>query len=468
MPTRHEYTAAMQNPGQRFLDPELSAGRTVRKGSGQPVVYSGQFASVYRLVGNRRERAVRCFVSEAPDRQQRYRAMSDYLCMLHPPGFVDFEYLDRELLVGGERHPVVKMDWVEGETLDKYVGANRNDAGAMRDLARRWLELMTALQDLSMAHNDLQHGNVIVAPSGEIRLVDYDGVFVDTFQGQPSPELGHRNYQHPARTARDYDRNIDNFPALVIHLSLTAVGSDPTLWDRFHNGDNLLFTRKDLENPGATPLWSALASCPDPTVRKLTTELRRYCRLPVARAPTLGQVLGRRASAGAPRARAGKPPRLTLKTGGRRRQSTPPGGAGSPGQRTGSPGLASHNRSTGSNASASAGVAGPHSSGARANFRAPQLEVLARKSMATAIRIGRVTGKAVNRSANAVCKMFGGISRGEADIVGGLCIFALLALPAFVVVALYHLFGDLTSILITHLVCSAVGAAVWAWLARSS
>ncbi len=466
MPTRHEYTAAMQNPGVRFNHPELAGGRTAQNGSGQPIVYAGQFASVYRITTNGRDHAVRCFVSEAPDRQQRYHAIGHYLNMLRPPGFVAFEYLDRELLVGGERHPVVKMDWVEGLTLERYIDANRNSTAAIQALSVAWRKLMADLLALPLAHNDLQHGNVIVTPTGEIRLVDYDGVFIPTFRGLPSPELGHRNYQHPHRTAQDYGEDIDNFPALVIYLSLLAVSRDPSLWGRFHNGDNLLFTRKDLENPGATPLWSALASCPDPTARKLTAELRRYCRLPVARAPTLGQVLGRRASAGAPRARAGKPPRLTLKTGGRRRQSTPPGGAGSPGQRTGSPGLASQNRSTGSNASAGAGVAGPHSSGARANFRAPQLEVLARKSMATAIRIGRVTGKAVNRSANAVCKTFGGISRGEADIIGGLCIFALLTLPAFVVVALYHLFGDLKSILITHLVCSAVGAAWFVWHAK--
>ena len=88
--------------------------------------------------------------------------------------------------------------------------------------------------------------------------------------------------------------------------------------------------------------------------------------------------------------------------------------------------------------------------------------------MAAAIRIARVTAKAVNRSATAVYNVFDKVYRVEADIVGGLCFFALLTLPACVVVAFYHLFGDLTSILITHLVCSAVGAAVWAWRARSS
>ena len=63
MPTRDAYTAAMQNPGDRFRDPELvQRENAVRKASGQPIVYSGQFASVYRMSGKGRDHAVRCFV----------------------------------------------------------------------------------------------------------------------------------------------------------------------------------------------------------------------------------------------------------------------------------------------------------------------------------------------------------------------------------------------------------------------
>ena len=320
MPTRHQYTAAMQNPRVRFQERELARGKTAVGKSGQPIVYSGQFASVYRITSNGRDRAVRCFVSEDPNRKQRYRAMSDYLNMMRPPGFVDFEYLDRELLVDKERHPVVKMEWVAGTTLDKYVEANRTNPGALTKLAAEWLRLMSGLQSLPMAHNDLQHGNIIVQPTGGIRLVDYDGVFLSPFKGQPSPELGHRNYQHPRRTARDYDENIDNFPVLVIYLSLMAVGSDPSLWDRFHTGENLLFTKDDLANPGSTDLWFALASIPGAGIPRLTAELRRCCQLPVAQTPPLSIILGCQTRTGSPPPQPGRPAPLRLKTSARRRQ----------------------------------------------------------------------------------------------------------------------------------------------------
>ena len=332
MPTRHEYTAAMQNPEARFNDRELANGTTAMSKPGQPLVYSGQLACVYRITSNGKDHAVRCFVSEASHRRQRYRAMSDYLNMMRPPGFVDFEYLDRELLVGGTRHPVVKMDWVEGLTLDRYVDANRNDAGRLQVLSTEWSKLIGDLRHMCIAHNDLQHGNVIVTPAGSMRLVDYDGVFLSSFKGLPSPELGHRNYQHPGRTARDYDENVDNFPALVIHLSLMAIGSDPSLWDQFHDDKDahLLFTKNDLANPGSTNLWSALAGIPDERIRRLAAELERCCRLPVSQTPPLHDILGCKGRTGRSSSQPSRPGRLRLKTSTRRRLQSAVGDRGRP------------------------------------------------------------------------------------------------------------------------------------------
>ena len=131
IPSRLEYTTAMQNPAKHFRDPELVHGSTVRNKSGQPTVYSGQFASVYRLTCNGMDRAVRCFAVDDPDRQQRYAAVTAHLGANLPDCFASFTYLDQEMLVGGTRHPVVKMDWVQGETVESFVNKNRNDHSAI-------------------------------------------------------------------------------------------------------------------------------------------------------------------------------------------------------------------------------------------------------------------------------------------------------------------------------------------------
>ena len=498
MPTRHEYTAAMQNPGVRFKDPELSKGHAVRNASGQPIVYSGQFASVYRVSGNGRDHAVRCFIDHVPHRQRRYSALSAYLNMMRPPSFVPFQYLDRELLVNGERHPVVKMDWVEGLTLDRYVDANRNSPSVLDTLTAEWLKLVKDLQGLPMAHNDLQHGNVMVTPAGGIRLVDYDGVFLDLFRGQPSPELGHRNYQHPGRTGRDYDTNIDNFPALVIHLSLSAVGRDPSLWDRFHNGDNLLFTKGDFARPGATPLWSALAGSPDPRVRRLMTELERCCRLPVAVTPRLETINVSPSSTGATPVPGKPPPRLVLKTTAAHQSQCPVSGISvSPSRRLISvPRSAQTPRqsrayslgtrpqmSSGPNlplgqsqASVpifSAGLGSPgsyapvmNSSGATRRPRLSRAVPLARMARAAAALSARVSRKVGRMAIAAMCATIDVIRYWDGErIATALCFLAMLILPAVGVLAVYYLIGNFAVTLTSFLMCAVAAAVLYAFFA---
>ena len=471
MPTRDAYTAAMQNPGDRFRDPELANGRTVRKASGQPIVYSGQFASVYRMSGKGRDHAVRCFVSEVPNRQQRYRALSDYLNIMRPPGFVPFAYLPRELLVRGERHPVLKMDWVEGKTLDRYIDANLANPSALSALATGWLRLMKDLQSMPMAHNDLQHGNIIVKPTGDLRLVDYDGVFLVPFKGERSPELGHRNYQHPSRTAQDYDEHVDNFPALVIHLSLMAIARDPSLWGRFHADDNLLFTKDDLVHPAGTPLWSELERCPDPEVRALTAELQRCCRLPVSQVPALDSILGRRPASGNATARPARTARLTLKTPIGRRQSTTTGGAnpstrissappGTSGRQVPSPGVTVRTRA------GRPGGSGVRSPSIEAKSRLGRLTHFIRKSTKAAAYAGRLVGRTTFRSLSAFRRIICNIHLHEDRMVTGLYLLALLTLLAFVVLGLYHMIGNIVAILATLLVCSGVATAVYIWQAN--
>ena len=165
---------------------------------------------------------MRCFTREVRDQQQRYTQLDQYLSAARPDTFVRFQYLDRGIRVKGQWYPIVKMAWVEGERLDRFVERNLNAPDILRDMAARWRGANGSLRGLNIAHNDLQHGNVMVQRDDAIRLVDYDGIFLPRFHGEDSPELGHKNYQHPLRTIRDYDESIDNFPSLVLYLRLVG------------------------------------------------------------------------------------------------------------------------------------------------------------------------------------------------------------------------------------------------------
>ena len=290
-PAITDFSEAIQNPQLCFKGTELEAGAVSVNQRGMPLVFSGAFACVYPVLVGGRKFAVRCFTREVKDQQTRYNQLSEYLINVLPPSFVHFEFLEHGISLKGAWYPVVRMEWVEGESLSSFVGSHLNDPDALRRVAAQWRGGPAAsLRGLRIAHNDLQHGNVMVQADGRIRLVDYDGMFLPRFRGERSPELGHKNFQHPLRTAEDYDAYVDNFPSLVVYLSLLAIASDPGLWV-FFNDDNLIFTRNDYADPGKSPLFDLLKKSPDQTVAKLTERLEECCALPVKDVPDLETVL---------------------------------------------------------------------------------------------------------------------------------------------------------------------------------
>ncbi len=286
-----DFSEAVQNPLLCFKGTELEAGAVTINQRGMPLVFSGAFACVYSVSVGEQKFAVRCFSREVKDQQTRYNQLSEYLINVLPPSFVHFEFLEHGISLKGTWYPVVRMEWVEGESLSSFVGSHLNDPDALRRVAAQWRGGPAAsLRGLGIAHNDLQHGNVMVQADGRIRLVDYDGMFLPRFRGERSPELGHKNFQHPLRTAEDYDAYVDNFPSLVVYLSLLAIASDPGLWS-FFNDDNLILTRNDYADPGKSQLFDLLKKSPDQAVAKLTERLEECCALPVKDVPDLETIL---------------------------------------------------------------------------------------------------------------------------------------------------------------------------------
>ena len=294
-PLASDYQDAVQNPAQCFGDAQLKLCRPVVTRLGLPRVASGTFASVYELcnlAAHPPQRwAVRCFSRPGTDQQSRYALLSQYLGRLHMPELVGFAYFAQGIRIKGQWVPIVRMEWVEGTTLHTYVGQHVHNGERLRGLAIRWRDLMAHLKANHIAHADLQHGNVLVTGSGELRLVDYDGMFVPDLRGQPSRELGHPNYQHPQRAGADYDERLDNFAALVIYTSLVALSYDASLWAQFHTGENLIFSESDFKAPQKSPVFERLYHSPERVVRELAQRLILACEGTLARVPDFAQTL---------------------------------------------------------------------------------------------------------------------------------------------------------------------------------
>lgn len=273
-PTPQDYNEAIQNPAHAFSDAELRTARPEVTSLGLPRPITGNFASVYRVHCGARDWAVRCFWREYADMQSRYAAISSYLQAQGLPYTVGFEYLPRGIQIRGQWYPILKMEWVEGILLNDCVEKNLHDAAALRDLARRWRDMVRSLEVAGIAHGDLQHGNVLVV-GNELKLVDYDAMFVPALGGTGSHELGHQNYQHPARSAQDFGPWLDRFSAGVVYLSLLALAQESSLWHEHNAGDEcLLFRRADFSAPDTSPLFARLSGLGNSEVSDHLVRLR--------------------------------------------------------------------------------------------------------------------------------------------------------------------------------------------------
>src|SRR5262249_22907350 len=210
------------------------------------------------------------------------------------PFMVDFDFLERGIRIHGQWFPALKMQWVGGVTLNEFARANLDNPASLESLFQVWLRMVRRLREADIAHGDLQHGNVLLVQSKReeylaVKLVDYDGMFVPALARTNSGEVGHPAYQHPQRLREGiYNLEVDRFPALVVATALRCllVGGRQ-LWERYDNGDNLLFRQEDLEAPSKSRLFYELLKLNDSEARFFVENLIEAARKPFDQTPLL-------------------------------------------------------------------------------------------------------------------------------------------------------------------------------------
>ena len=277
-PAAGDYYKAVQAPARVFTVPKLQAAEFVWDSLG-PTLARGSSAVVFQAAVDGKPRALRCYIRNDASSRDRYSALDAYLAAHDLSPYVSgTTWLDGAIQVNRATWPVLTMDWIDGRTLNEYVDflVASSNAAALTTLAAKWRALVALLQSSDFAHGDLQHGNVMVDQDGTLRLVDFDGVWIPQLAGQSPPtEFGHPNYQHPGQHV--WDRWLDTFSALVIYLSLVALGKDPALWLALYNSKNLLFAKNDFFPPFKTEAWKQLAAMGDPQVDELVRRLQECC-----------------------------------------------------------------------------------------------------------------------------------------------------------------------------------------------
>ena len=252
-PLISEYIESIKSEEDNFK--ELKYLRPILSDDGLPIMSSGNFAVVFKMWDERERRhyAIKCFTKDQPLRAESYQLIADELKKVSSSYIPYIRYYEKELFVDTgqtdeSEFPVLLMDWVEGESLDKYIHNNIEDRFQLNMLAFRFSQLAEWLIGQPFAHGDLKPDNILVLSNSALTLVDFDGMYVPAMYEQNAREVGSPDFSHPMRTEKNFDEHIDDFSIISILLSLKLLSLDSSLLNRFGASDRLLLSRTDYQN----------------------------------------------------------------------------------------------------------------------------------------------------------------------------------------------------------------------------
>ena len=262
-PLLSEYVSAITHASEN-LD-QLKHLEVVQDEHGEPYRSSGAFAVVFKMRDPRTGQlyALKCFTEEQEGRAEAYRKIEEELEVAGTTYFTSMRYYERELFVDSSvssesEFPVLLMDWVEGCTMELYIREHYRDSYAMEMLCYRFCRLAAYLSSQPFAHGDVKPDNIMVSDTGTLTLIDYDGMFVPSMQGESSPTLGTEEFRHPLRTPELFDATIDDFALASIALSLRAIALDSQLLDQYGAPDRLLFSASDYRDLAQSKVMQAI------------------------------------------------------------------------------------------------------------------------------------------------------------------------------------------------------------------
>ena len=250
MPTIPSIRTSVENKDVLVLDNHAKNGTFERDARGRLIAYAGGFSVVFPYkTANGEKWAFRCWHSDIKNSKKRYETISDAIKKAKLSFLCEFLYIDEGINVEGNIYPTTRMRWIDGITIKDYICQNRNSKDMLIALADNFLKMTQALHAQSLAHGDLQHGNILVDKNHQLYLVDYDSFYCPQLKGAADTVTGLADYQHPVRVSnKSVSEKLDYFSELIIYLSILAIAENPQLVDKYKvdDAERLLFSKEDF------------------------------------------------------------------------------------------------------------------------------------------------------------------------------------------------------------------------------
>jgi len=244
-PSITEYRDALKDGGNVFATQKHL--NFVPDEYGEPYRKAGGFSVVFKMkdTATGKHYALKCFHKPKDNLIESYRLISQHLQQYDSPYLVRYHFLENEMRVESDNcnettFPVLVMDWVEGKTLREAIKdwVAKDSGFHLTNLAQKFETMALWLLAQPFSHTDLKTENIMLTDTGQLVLVDYDGIYVPAMQGQLAREEGTAGYGHPKRIPENFNQHSDDFTILLISLSLRLIARRPQMFTATQSDEN--------------------------------------------------------------------------------------------------------------------------------------------------------------------------------------------------------------------------------------
>ncbi len=274
LPSKSEIIDAMVD-SNNIMDKSIAGGQLVMNGI-VPLVYQGGFGMVFKINHNGKDHAVKVWTIKIDDIKERLQKVSASLTSLQLPYFVSYNFSEGCLRVPADSSvddnatdqylDALLMDWADGVLLKNYLDETINNSSPketheqLMKLASNLKKCFCDLHKNHISHGDLQHGNILIYEVNgdpQIKLIDYDSLYVPSLQGYYQTTSGLGAFQHPGRIIAGANtmcsEKDDYFSEKILYLTILLLASDPKLWKDANvnveeNDWGILFKQEDFDN----------------------------------------------------------------------------------------------------------------------------------------------------------------------------------------------------------------------------
>jgi hypothetical protein len=279
LPSADEYVKIIERkaPGSLAM---LHNHRFLLKEDGKTYLYKkGRHSVVFKTEYNSRLYAVRFFLYDDPELFERCHEIQNYLSSKSLPWKIPFEFLDKEY------YPVVQMDWIDSLSFSEYLDHIITNPSLLSKLQLTLISLSHSLEQNGIGHGNLNMSHLRFVKQGQeyiLKLIDYDSMFIPSFEGKDSLSAGTASFQHPMRLSSDFSETIDRFSFWVFLTALEAFKTNPSLWTNaigngYDKSEQILFNFRDLAFPQQSRVFQILKTYNSEALNFYLNTLTRFC-----------------------------------------------------------------------------------------------------------------------------------------------------------------------------------------------